>query len=389
MIIKSIRLINYRNYSNQVIDFDPKLNILYGNNAQGKTNILEAIYYAARGISFKNSKESDIIKIGENGGSLKALIEINNLVKDVEIVFYQDRKKEIFVNDIPIDTLKELKNLFDVVVFSPEDLRVVKDSPKERRDFLDNLIFSVLPQYKKEKNNYDSILIERNNLLKSNQGRFFKEQIKSLNKQLSKSGAYISYIRNNFLRILNIYAQNNHKNLSKGEENLELIYKTNIYSEDVERKMLSLKDENIKDKRYEIIERIEKDFLEILDNSIDRDLEYRNTYYGIHKDDFYININGLLSKKYGSQGQMRTIMLSLRLGEIDIFRIVKGSTPILLLDDVFSELDDNRANYLILNIRRCQTIITTNTLDNLKNKNIVGKSYLINNGKVVDIKKYN
>ena len=388
MRIKSLNLINFRNYTNQHIDFDEKLNILYGDNAQGKTNILEAIYFCARGRSFKNIKESDIIKFGENQSGLIADIKIGNLDKKVAIQIFEDKKKEISVNQIPIDALKELKTIFDVVIFSPEDLKVVKESPQYRREFLDELIFSMVPQYKIEKNNYDKILMERNKLLKMNNNKYFKESIEVLNKQLSKSCAYISYIRNNFLRILNLYSKINHRNLSRGNEDLELKFQTNVYKEYIERKLSSLTDENIKDKRYEIIEKIEKDYLDLLDKSLERDIEYKNTLYGIHKDDFDILVNGLLCKKYGSQGQQRTAMLSLKLAEINVFNIVKGSRPILLLDDVFSELDEKRQNYLISSIKKSQTIMTTNSLEALENKNISGNTYLIKNGEVVDVHRY-
>lgn len=388
VIIKKLDLINFRNYERDHIEFDEKINIIHGKNAQGKTNILEGIYYCARGMSFKNTSESDIIKFGENQGGLRALIGLGNLQKEVSIQIYEEAKKKIQVNGVEIDKLKELKTLFDVVIFSPEDLKVIKEGPFFRRKFLDEIIYSMVPQYRMERKNYDGLLRERNSLLKSGDQKYFNESISVLNKQLAKSCAYISYIRNNFLRILNIYANINHGNLSRKREELKISFQTNVYKENVEKKLSSLKDENIKDKRYEIIERIERDYLDLLENSIERDKEYKNTYYGIHKDDFDILINGISSRKYGSQGQQRTAILSLILAEIDVFYVVKGSIPILLLDDVFSELDENRQNYLLKSIKRCQTIMTTNSLEALENKNIRGKTFEVFKGKIINTNVY-
>lgn len=384
MRINKLRLINYRNYENEEVSFDPHVNILFGDNAQGKTNILEAIFYSARGFSFKNSRESDIIRFREKEAGIKAEIFLNERKKDVEILLYQDRKKEIKINGVNLDRLGELKNQFDVVIFSPEDLKIVKESPQDRRDFLDNLIFANLPSYRQNLNSYNKILQDRNNLLKREKGEFFKESIKVFNLQLAKAASYISYIRNNFIRILNIYASINHKNLTRGRENLKLSYTTNIYGKDLKEKLTNLKDENIKKIRYKIMDKIEEDYLFLLESSLDRDLEYKNTYYGIHKDDFEIYIDDLPAKVYSSQGQQRTAMLAIRLSELDVFKIVKGSNPILLLDDVFSELDDSRSNYLISSVKKYQTIMTTNSLDGLLDKNLEGNTYLIKSGKVVD-----
>lgn len=338
--IEKLILINFRNYRNQEIDFDGPLHILQGANAQGKTNLLEGIYYCARGRSFKNVSERDLIRFGQKEGYLFAKIEKEDVEKTVEVKFSTAEKKRIRINEVEIENLEELHAQFDVVLFAPEDLEIVKEGPRERRKFLDHLIHSSHLYYRKLMQEYQRVLTQRNHLLKKGKREFlFEKQLSALDELLVQRAIPIYQIRKNYLLFLDRAARKAHREMTGGKERLELKYLSNLKSDSAE------------------------EYAEALKRSRERDVEYGNTDLGIHKDDILILVDGKSARDFASQGQQRTIILSLRLAEKQLYQIRNQSSPIVLLDDVFSELDENRAQALLKSVEDCQTIITTNFID--------------------------
>ncbi len=364
MRLIDLRLIHYRNYKSERLDFDGSLNVFIGDNAQGKTNLLESIYYAAKGTSFKSVRDSDIIQFGEQDAYIGANIENNGRKKKVEVKFRRSNTKRIRINEIEIENLKSLTNQFDVVLFSPEDLKIVKEGPQLRRRLIDDQMTSIYPLYKNQLSQYNKILLSRNYLLKRSQRAYFKQQLEVINLQLAQSAAPIMRARHHLIERLNVEARSLHQQLTNGKETISYHYKNCLQVESFDQ------------------EQIVSSFLEELSRSLDEDIRQRSTQVGPHKDDVTILIDDRSVKSFGSQGQQRTAMLTTRLCELRIVEHYNKRTPILLLDDVFSELDDHRSGYFVETIRPYQTIITTNSLDNLKHMNLKGYINRVERGKV-------
>ncbi len=367
MIIKNLTLINHRNYELENVVFHDNTNILVGDNAQGKTNLLESIYILARGSTFKNIKENNIIRFDCENSYIRADILNGNRKKTVEVKFSQSEKKRIRINEVEIEKLNELRSQFGVVLFSPEDLKIVKEGPVLRRKFIDDIIANNDINYKKYLNKYRQILNQRNNLLKKRgRDKYFEQMLKALDQQMVDYGSKVIIYRYKYIEMLKILAIDYHAKLTDEKEVLSINYDTNV-GEDLSS-----------------LSQIEKDYSENLKRSLARDLEYRNTFIGSHKDDLDLFINGMDVKLYASQGQQRTTMLSLKLAEMALIEKLSKSKPILLLDDVFSELDNYRASSLVKNIEGYQNIITTNNLDNLDQNKLNGQVLKIVNGKIKD-----
>lgn len=376
--IETLLLINYRNYEYQKISFHKGINVLIGDNAQGKTNLLESVYLCARGGAFKNAKDSDIIKFGERSGYVRASIDRNEKEKIVEVKLSQVDRKRIRINEVELENLKELTNQFDVVLFSPEDLRIVKDGPIYRRRYLDDVLTAIAPEMKRALTAYQHVLLQRNNLLKRARQSYFKEQIEALDQQLAKAGANIVAWRTQLVAEIDERARIRHTDLSNAKEYLHVKYQTNAVDDSVLEEIPS--DGNL----AAASEKIEKEMRRKLEASLDRDIEYKNTDIGPHKDDLEIEIDGMPAKRFGSQGQMRTATLSLKLAELDVVERHNETLPILLLDDVFSELDHNRSAYLLQSIEKAQTIITSNDVEELDALDIPGKVFRVINGKIYE-----
>lgn len=370
MIIKNLKLINHRNYDNESIEFHENTNILVGKNAQGKTNLLEAIYICARGYSFKNLKEEELINFQKEQMYLKANIKNGDKKRTVEIKISKNEKKRIRVNEVEITNLSELKSQFGVVIFSPEEVFIVKETPMIRRKFLDDLISNNDISYRFHLNNYNKIRSKKNELLKSkNNSKYFDELLKTYNQKMAEYGSIIAIYRYKYLEMIKKFANEFHKELSSEKENLEIVFETN-YCED-----------------YSSLDVIKEKYKKILDENLEKEKSRLVSLYGPHKDDLIFNINGKDSKIFASQGQQRTIMLSLKLAEAKLIEKITKTKPILLWDDVFSELDNTRASLLVEKSKQYQNIITTNSLININVKNLNGNIYRIENGKVVNERK--
>ena len=363
MNVEDIRLINFRNYDNIYLKFNPKINVFIGKNAQGKTNLLEAIYMCAYGKSFRTNRDKEIINFSKEEAYIGSNMNINNYDKFLEIKMDRVKSKRIRINKNELKNYKELYSGLNVVIFSPDDLKIVKEGPSGRRDFMDVGISKVKPVYTYNISRYNKILFQRNNLLKSN--RFKKDLINLLDvfdMQIASIGTSIILERQKYVEKLSKIANTIHKNISSNNEELELKYISNVPI-------------------YENKSEMEKSYLMNLKENYKRDAEFGTTEVGPHKDDIYMSINDKDVRTYGSQGQQRTVVLSLKFSEVELIKAERGMYPVLLLDDVFSELDDSRRNYLISLFKDVQTFITVTDAIDLKSMADLDKSiFYIENG---------
>ena len=340
MIIEGIKLINFRNYNNLSVLFNPNINIMIGRNAQGKTNLLEAIYICSTGRSFRTSRDREIIKFEKGEAYVGANLKVGELEKWTEIKLHREKSKRIKVNKIELKSYKELNTGLKVVVFSPEDLKLIKEGPNLRRSYLDSSISQLKPLYYYNLNRYYKILIQRNNLLKSIRYKSnLPDLIEVFDIQMARFGSLIILERESYINRLLIEAKINHNVITKNMEILDIQY------------LRSIEDGK------SLIE-IETCFLKILKESRKKDIETGTTNKGPHRDDFAISINGKDSKTYASQGQQRSIVLTLKLSEVEMIKKDTGYNPILLLDDVYSELDEERRIHLTKLFSKMQTFIT-------------------------------
>jgi DNA replication and repair protein RecF len=357
MIIKFLELDDYRNYDNVSIKFDKGINILYGNNAQGKTNILEAIYLCATTKSHRGNKDKEIIRFGCEESHIRALFIKNEVDYQVDIHLKNEKSKGIAINNVKLKKAAELLGVANIIMFSPEDLSIIKNGPSDRRRFVDSELCQLDKVYLYNLTNYNKIVNQRNNLLKDILLHpELRDTLDVWDTQLVAIGNKIIERRNIFINQLNKVIKDIHFSISGGSEKIEIIYDPNIDVEGFEEKL----------KKHR-----------------EKDIRYKLTSVGPHRDDFIFNINGVDVKKYGSQGQQRTAALSLKLAEINLVERITGTTPILLLDDVLSELDSYRQNYLLNGIKDIQTIVTCTGLDEFINSRIeINKIFKITEGKV-------
>ena len=339
MFIDKISLINFRNYSNINLEFIDGVNIFKGNNAQGKTNVLEAIFFCSLGRSHRTSKDKELIKWEEDFFSILCSIKTGRIDKVINIKLDSKNNKFVEVNKKKLNRISELFGTLNVVMFSPEDLRIVKESPAMRRKFLDMEISKLDNIYFHNLVSYNKIIAERNNLLKQ---RNIDHLILDIyDEEASKYGALIIQRRLKYLLDLNRHAKKIHSEITSGKEVIDFVYKTNIDINDISN---SLKNK--------------------LSESRASDIDRGYTGSGPNRDDFSIEINDMDAKIYGSQGQQRTSVLSIKFSSLEIIKEVTGEYPILLLDDVLSELDNSRKEYILSSISNIQTFITMTGYDN-------------------------
>lgn len=345
--VESIRLINFRNYSSLNVDFHKNLNIFLGKNAQGKTNLLESIYMCSSGKSFRTNKDREIINFEKDKSYIGAKVVRENTEKLIEIKLEREKAKTIRINKVELNKNRELYVGLNVVAFSPEDLSLIKGGPVERRNFLDNEISQIKPVYRYNLNRYNKILFQRNSLLKNIKGKEYNKYLLDVfDFQLAKIGTEIVLERIKFIRKLSDISKSIHRSITNGIEDLSLVYLSNVGMETGDKAT------------------IEKKFLENIKKNIKNDIFKGSTEIGPHRDDIEILINGINSRSFASQGQQRTAVLSMRLAEVELINEEKNEYPVLLLDDVLSELDSDRRRYLISTFKELQTIITsTDSID--------------------------
>lgn len=358
MIIQSIKLENFRNYNSLDISFRDGTNILYGDNAQGKTNILEAIYLSGTTKSHKASKDREIIKFNNDESHIRTIILKNSIEYKIDIHLRKNKTKGIAINQIPIKKASDLFGIVNFVFFSPEDLNIIKNGPSERRRFIDLELCQLDKLYLHNLTKYNKIVNQRNKLLRDIPYQSdLRDTLSVWDLQLVNYGVKIIERRRLFIDQMNEIVYGIHKNLSGGKEELVIQYEQNV-SEDL--------------------------FMEKLSRNIEKDIKIKTTSVGPHRDDLNFMNKDMDIRKYGSQGQQRTAALSLKLSEIELVKKIINDKPILLLDDVLSELDSNRQNYLLNSINNTQTLITCTGLDEFINNRIsIDKIYQVKDGTVI------
>lgn len=331
MNITKIKLENFRNYTNQEISFNKGINVIYGDNAQGKTNILEAIFLCSMGKSFRTNKDKELIKLSEDFAKIN--IEYEKSDRKGKIEYIISNKKIISINGVKIKKLSELLGNINSIIFSPDDMGILKDGPQKRRKFLNMLISQLRPRYLFNLNDYNKTLEQRNNYLRQiKYENKPKNMIDIWNEKLANHAQIIYEYRREFVDKILKKIVDIHKNITNNSEEIKINYISDFKN----------KEEHIRK----------------LNEKLNKDIERGYTSTGIHKDDFEVYINGKNINLYGSQGQFRTAILSLKLSELYVIYDEIGEYPILLLDDFMSELDEKRRKKFVENITDAQVILT-------------------------------
>ena len=357
--VNSLKLKNFRNYDLLNVEFDGSTNIFYGNNAQGKTNILEAVYLSGTTKSHRGSKDRDMIRFGEDECHIETVVEKNGISYQIDMHLKKNSPKGIAINKMPIRKASELFGIVNLVFFSPEDLNIIKNGPAERRRFIDLELSQLDKVYLNNLSNYNRIVNQRNRLLKELSFGGKKELSDTLEiweMQMVQYGERLIARRKEFVAQINEIIAKIHQKLTGGKESLQIIYEPSTGDLPFEQAL----------KRYR-----------------DRDLRMKSTTVGPHRDDIGFLTGDMDIRRYGSQGQQRTAALSLKLSEIELVRLATHDTPILLLDDVLSELDKHRQNYLLDSIHDIQTLITCTGVEDFVNHRFsINKVFHVQNGQV-------
>jgi DNA replication and repair protein RecF len=356
MWINSIELCNFRNYDREKLEFHKNSNVLYGDNAQGKTNILEAIFVCGTTKSHKGSKEKELIKLGQDEAHLRMMLTKNDCLHRVDMQLSRNQSKRIAIDGVPIHKSSELMGFIHLIFFSPEDLKIIKNGPAERRRFLNMELCQLDPLYLHDLGEYNKVLNQRNKLLKQ---IYFQPDLKDTleiwDKPLLESGKNIIQRREVFIQqIKDIVYQINRK-LTQEKEELLISYEPNVTKDAFEKK---------------------------LKESLEKDLKMCNTNVGPHRDDISFQNGTIDIRQFGSQGQQRTSALSLKLAEIELVKSITGEKPVLLLDDVLSELDQHRHNSLLDSIHGIQTLVTCTGMEDFVSRRMqIDRVFHINQGK--------
>ncbi len=358
MFIRSMELKNYRNYYHLSLKFDKNINIFYGDNAQGKTNILEAVYVSGTTRSHRGAKDKELILFHEEESHICSYVEKKEVVHKIDIHLRKNKTKGIAIDGIPIKKASELFGIIHFVFFSPEDLGIIKNGPSERRRFLDMELCQLDKVYLHQLACYNKIVLQRNKLLKDVYLKpDYKNLLEVLDLQLIQYGSQIITRRRIFIQELNEMIGEIHGQLSGGLEQMNIFYEANTD---------------------------EDSFYGQLLKNREKDVKLKTTTVGPHRDDIRFSVNEIDVRKFGSQGQQRTAALSLKLSEIKLVEDKLHDTPILLLDDVLSELDHNRQNYLLNSINQTQTLVTCTGLDDFINHRFsVDRIFRVADGKVI------
>lgn len=372
MYIESLKVKNYRNYEDLEMNFENKVNVILGENAQGKTNIMESIYVLAMAKSHRTSNDKDLIRWDEEYAKIEGRVHKRNSTVPLEIVISKKGKKAKF-NHIEQQRLSQYIGNMNIVMFAPEDLHLVKGSPQVRRRFIDMEIGQVSPMYLYEYTQFQKILQQRNHYLKMLQikKQTDLEMLDVLTEQFIQYAVKILEKRFQFLSILQKWAEPIHRGISRNLETLTIQYKPSV---DVSESMDLSK----------MVEVYEEKFVKIKQREIDRGV----TLFGPHRDDLIFFVNGRDVQTFGSQGQQRTTALSLKLAEIELIQSEIGEYPILLLDDVLSELDDYRQSHLLNTIQgKVQTFVTTTSVDGIDHVTLrEASTFEVNHGSMKQIK---
>ena len=377
MICKEIEFTFFRNIEGEKIEFKDGINVIYGENAQGKTNILEGIYLFARGKSFRAFKDKELINFNSNVGYARMVYESKNGEGELGVEIPKSSNKRFYRNKNKVGRTSEIIGDFRAVLFCPSHLGIIKDSPSVRRKFLDIAISQLRPIYIKMLAKYNAVLENRNAILKMSdeERKAYEGILEVYSEELATLSADIANMRIDYVKKLDFWVKRYFNEMTEGKEAPNIEYETNAEGEDFNSR------ESLKEK-----------YLSLLKNNLDRELKYGATLYGIHKDDLKIELNKKDARFYSSQGQQRSLSLAMKLSEGEISKEATGEYPVFLLDDVLSELDENRRKYILSNIKKRQVIITaceSTAFNEVENVNFIyvsdGKlcNAPLNNGKEI------
>lgn len=353
MRASELNLYNFRNYENEKISFGDEINIIYGDNGMGKTNILEAVYYFSYGRSFR-SVGREVIKDGEKESAISLDFENKDRKYEGRIKFLGGKRKEIYINDIELKKTSELLGNFICVLFTPDEMSIIKGMPEMRRKFCDSAIMPLRPQFIKELIKYRNIVNQKTALLKS---RDYKT-LDIWNEKLSESGSKIMMMRSSYIERVKEKAKEIQKEISKEKEDLEIIYNPSV-------------------KMGGDITQTKENFINKLNDYTEKEKENFFCMAGVHRDEIDFFINGKNAKSYASQGQIRTAVLCLKTAQMEIIKEETGDYPVMLLDDILSELDKKRRDFLTSQIKGKQIIITCTDIEN---------SFINENSNIIQIK---
>ena len=374
MFINHILLENYRNYTSLDINLSNDVNIFYGNNGQGKTNLLEAIFFTVIGKSFRGTKDIDIILSGKEKFTIDISVS-DDITESVYIKYNKNKEKYIKVNSLYLRKTGQLMGSILAVIFSPEDMQLISEGPSVRRKFIDIAISQIKPTYYFDLLQYNKILLQKNTLLKNikyGKSKNYDGMLNVWNEQLSEVGAKIIFERSKIINHLSLVARDKHLKIAEKsaerEENLKILYNSDISREIME--------------EYEP-EKIKNELFYLFESKSEREIEREMTLYGPHRDDIDFKLDDKDMKKFSSQGQKRTAVLSLKLAELELLKEITGRKPIFLLDDVFSELDDKRQEAFLSEIIDVQTFISCVDIDTFKYNKNNASLFKIKNGSIV------
>lgn len=368
MNIKKFKANNFRNLEDIELNLSENINIIYGDNAQGKTNIIEAIWLFSGIKSFRNSKDIEMVNFNHNNYNIEISFKDFERENNSKIIFFN--KKQVFFNGIKQKSIKELFSKFYCILFAPNHMSLFKDGPKERRKFIDISISKIKSRYYHYINEYEKILNQRNHLIKNNYLKSnINNEIDIWDIQLSKIGTIITLNRLEYIEKILPICEKIHFDFSSQKEIFNLKYNSSIFENEIG---------EYNKQNVEI-------FYNRLKSNFKNDIKFGYTTIGVHKDDIDIYINDLKIKTYGSQGQQRSSLITLKLSEASIIKLVTNESPIILLDDVMSELDSNRQKYILNHLKNSQVIISCCDIINaLRLHN--GKIFNINSGKLISEK---
>ena len=368
MYCKKVKLNNFRNISECSIDFCDGINVLAGENAQGKTNLLEAIFFASVGRSFRASSSNEMILFGRKNAvvSIDYMSEKKERGDNITIQLFSDKKKIVEKNHLRVERLSDIVGSFRSVLFCPEHLSLIKDGPLERRNYLDIAISRISPKYIRSLQRYAYFLKQRNALIKSalKNRAVFDATIDLWSEQLATEAAEISLLRLQFIKRVNTIVSSCFEEMTGKKESVDIIYRGSA----------GLSGDEYLDK-----ELVKQKYLTLLSSSHDREIMIGSTLWGIHKDDIEIKLNSKNARSFASQGQQRSLALALKLAEGEICKEEFGDYPVFLFDDVLSELDETRRDYMLSFATGKQVIITTcemGILDKIR----ADKKILVENG---------
>jgi DNA replication and repair protein RecF len=381
MFLKRLELVNFRNYKHSFVEFPTNKTILVGKNAQGKSNLLEAVYYLATLSSNRTSSDGELILWGEVSAKVKAIVEKSFSEVKLDVQINQQGRNVLKVNDIKKNNYSGYLGNLIIVNFGVSDLLLLRGSPSDRRKWIDISISQLYPAYSERLSKYNKIRIQRNNLLKDFKGNInlSKQQEDSLSvwdEQIVITGSNLIHLRQKYLKEIQPVADIKHKYISIGEENLLIKYSSTVTGE-----FNSQGDEVMSP------EKIAEIYRDVIISKRKEELIRAQTVVGPHRDDILFFINNINAETYASQGQQRTVILSLKLAELDFVRNVTGENPVLLLDDVLAELDQTRQNFLLDSIKEdTQTIITTTDISNFEPVYLQGVTiYNVKQGEILNI----